>query len=33
MTPVELEEVEEVDISHDSRRGRGEVKTIYKQKV
>jgi len=28
MTPVEL--IEEADISQDSRRGGGEVKTIYK---
>lgn len=28
MTPVEV--IEEVDISHDSRRGGGEVKTICK---
>lgn len=31
MTPIQL--IEEVDISHDSRRDWGETKTMYKQKV
>lgn len=31
MTPIQL--IEEVDISHGSRRDWGEAKTTYKQKV